>query len=803
MKYGKSFIFAIAVATAAGASGAIPSGYYDKCENKGGKSLLSALHTTITNHHNVGYDGLWNVYKTSDVRADGTLWDIYSTKAWPTNYTKCGNYKKVGDCVNREHSFPKSWWGKGKSEQYSDAFHLYPTDGYVNNQRSNFPYGECANGKQVPSNGSVKPLGRLGSSTFPGYSGTVFEPDNEYKGDVARSYFYMAACYNDRISGWNQGNGAEMLAGNNFPVYKTWAINLLLKWHRQDPVSQKEKDRNEAIYKHQDNRNPFIDHPELVEYIWGDKSSQAWTSTGSVTPKLILPVDGSTVDLGATLVNVPRTAGVTVRGTNLASDISLSVSGQGFSVTPSTISKSSANSIDGATATVTLNPTKGGDFAGTLTIVSGNLRSTVNLQGSAVSTIPAGPVKAIGAESFTAIWSYVGDADATGNYTLDVRQGTSSIPGYPKSVKATDEYYTVNDLNPQTTYIYTVSSRSLVSEPVQVTTAEPTPRVDLLFDDDPMIYAIAGEPSKEAEILMEADYIDTDININVEAPFQLSSDKSNWGTSLKLSTDDDHFYLRVYSDKAGNYFTSLTVTAGSYYNDDSDFNAVVSAPGKAFYEDFEAISSEKQDAYDLHYYDGTMCRWKLSNAGIWDNEGRTGNGVRMSKNKDSQIEMQEDYTSGMGIVTIWTQLWTATEAPATYVLEYSCDGGQNWQQAGEGKVTSADWTKHTFTVNSAGPTRLRLRQTVGARFLVDDIEASSYSGITDAEVPDYHTWDAFCRNGKIVIETTRTDASARVYALDGTLLYSGRVAPGETVVDAPAGLYIVAIDDYARRVAVR
>ena len=232
----------------------------------------------------MGYDGLWNVNKQSDIRPDGTLWDIYTTKAWPSNFTKCGNYKSIGDCVNREHSMPKSVWSGGKSAQYSDAFHLYPTDGKVNGQRSSYPYGECANGTRLANNGSVQALGKLGTSTFSGYSGKVFEPDDQYKGDLARSYFYMATCYNNLIGSWTQGEMGNMMGGNNYPVFKTWAVNLLLKWARQDEVSQKEIDRNEAIYSFQKNRNPFIDHPELAEYIWGDKKGLAFDVNTAVTP---------------------------------------------------------------------------------------------------------------------------------------------------------------------------------------------------------------------------------------------------------------------------------------------------------------------------------------------------------------------------------------------------------------------------------------------------------------------------------------------------------------------------------------
>ena len=134
---------------------------------------------------------------------------MYSTKRWVYGKEQCGNYTSIGSCYNREHSFPKSWFDD-QYPMYSDLFHLYPTDGAVNGQRSNYPFGECENGSYVASSGSVKPLGRKGSSTFAGYSGIVFEPDDQLKGDFARSYFYMAACYNDINSSWH----SDMLAGN-------------------------------------------------------------------------------------------------------------------------------------------------------------------------------------------------------------------------------------------------------------------------------------------------------------------------------------------------------------------------------------------------------------------------------------------------------------------------------------------------------------------------------------------------------------------------------------------------------------
>lgn len=294
---------AIAMACTNTMTAQAPSGYYDSAIGKNGQSLLSALESIVGTHTNVGYNGLWNLYKTSDVTADGYIWDMYSTAKFTPGKNQCGSYSNIGDCYNREHSMPKSWFSDA-SPMVSDAFHIVPTDGKVNGQRSNYPYGECASGTTLPPNGNARALGKLGTCTFPGYTGTVFEPDDQYKGDFARNYFYMAAAYNSRIGSWK----SDMLAGNSYPAFTQWAVNLLLKWSRQDPVSQKEIDRNNAVYAAQHNRNPFIDHPELAEYIWGNKTDTGWSPDGTVDPELAEPVDGSTIDLGLTATGVAATA---------------------------------------------------------------------------------------------------------------------------------------------------------------------------------------------------------------------------------------------------------------------------------------------------------------------------------------------------------------------------------------------------------------------------------------------------------------------------------------------------------------
>jgi endonuclease I len=257
--------------------GQIPAGYYTPADGKKGAELKTVLYNIIKGHTDVSYGGLYNVYQTSDKKPNGKVWDMYSdvpsgTPAYEFSYGSgtCGNYSKEGDCYNREHSLPQSWFAEA-SPMVSDAFHIYPTDGYVNGKRSNYPFGEVASPTWTSSNGS-----KLGACSFSGYTGTVFEPINEYKGDFARTYFYMAARYENLIASWTgNGNAGEVLDGTAFPAYKTWVVSLLLKWSAQDPVSQKEIDRNNAIYAYQKNRNPFIDHPEYAALVWGN---------GTITP---------------------------------------------------------------------------------------------------------------------------------------------------------------------------------------------------------------------------------------------------------------------------------------------------------------------------------------------------------------------------------------------------------------------------------------------------------------------------------------------------------------------------------------
>lgn len=242
----------------------IPAGYYDPAAGLSGTALQGALHTIIDNHTPRSYNQLWTDFQTTDDKSNGKVWDMYSDipgSTPPYEFTfisdQCGTYSDEGDCYNREHTFPSSWFNDD-APMYTDLFQIVPTDGFVNGMRANYPYGEVGSPSWTSENGS-----KLGTCNYPGYSGIVFEPIDAYKGDLARNILYMAVRYYGEDPGWE---GSDMVNGSQ-PV--EWATNLLLEWHTGDPVSQKEIDRNNTVYGLQDNRNPFIDHPEYANLIWG------------------------------------------------------------------------------------------------------------------------------------------------------------------------------------------------------------------------------------------------------------------------------------------------------------------------------------------------------------------------------------------------------------------------------------------------------------------------------------------------------------------------------------------------------
>ena len=375
-------------------SAAEPTNYYNRAIGKSDEALMTALRNIIREHNQLSYNALWDAFKSTDTDSEGYIIDMYSNCRYRPN-EHGGSAKNVGDGYNREHSFPKSWFDDGYP-MYTDLFHLYPTDIRVNSQRSNYPFGVCENGTRLV-NGNLYGKGKLGQSTYPGYSGTVFEPDDEYKGDFARTYFYMVTCYKNELPSW-PGSPQLSYSTNKYKAFSTWSINMLMEWTRLDPVSEKEIKRNDAVYAIQGNRNPFIDHPELAELIWGTMQGTAWNGSGEeITPAITAPADGSTIDMGTTIQGTELSYNIRVKGEGLTESISMSMTeNEFFYVSKNSFTASEANSGDSFVITFTGDEV--GTFENIITLSSDEASSTFIVRATAIDPgeEPPGPQPVMG-----------------------------------------------------------------------------------------------------------------------------------------------------------------------------------------------------------------------------------------------------------------------------------------------------------------------------------------------------------------------------------------------------------------------
>lgn len=294
-----------------------PADYYNGTTGLTGYALKTKLSEIISNgHRDRGYNSLYEGYKTTDTdnyyEKDGSVLDMYSENpngADPYNYQhgirQCGSYTGENNCYNREHIVPQSTFGE-RAPMVSDIHHIPPTDGYVNNRRSNFPFGVVTNPSWTSRNGS-----KVGPNTTSGYSGTVFEPIDAFKGDVARMIFYFATRYQNQIPNFSSGT---ILDGTTTRSISQWELNILLEWHANDPVSQREIDRNNAAYTYQGNRNPYIDNPTWVNVVWGGNPTVPDTQAPTVPQNIVVSnISGST----ATVNWTASTDNVAVTGYNV------------------------------------------------------------------------------------------------------------------------------------------------------------------------------------------------------------------------------------------------------------------------------------------------------------------------------------------------------------------------------------------------------------------------------------------------------------------------------------------------------
>ena len=305
-----TFTLLTLTATSVYAQGPNESGtYYAAADGKKGAALKTSLCGVIYDRNeggdlNTAYKALWTHFKTTDAKPNGKVWDMYSNKREMTFGTDqdTGSGSQEGQYYNREHSMPNSWFGGKVMPMYTDLFHMYPTDKVVNNKRGNNPFGETAN----PSWKSANDFSKLGPCSVEGYSGVVFEPNDEYKGDFARTYFYMVTCYEEKLPNWytSYAESQPTLDGNTYPGLSDWQLKMLMKWAKNDPVSEKETNRNNAVFGIQNNRNPFIDYPGLEEYIWGSLKDVAFSYDHYQSPTAIMTIKAEPANKEGVMYNL-------------------------------------------------------------------------------------------------------------------------------------------------------------------------------------------------------------------------------------------------------------------------------------------------------------------------------------------------------------------------------------------------------------------------------------------------------------------------------------------------------------------
>lgn len=445
------YVFALSVTAVFAAN---PNGYYNSLDGKSTQNLKNATYAVINPHTQLTYNSLWTHFKQTDIHAypnQDQWWDMYSDIIFYVRNGSAG--------LNREHSFPKSWWGGSQIPPYTDINHLYPSESAANLAKSNYPLGEV--NISTFDNG-VSKVGYPVSGQGGGAS-RVFEPADEYKGDFARTYFYMVTCYQNLT--WKY---LYMLQSNPYPTLQPWAYEMLLKWHREDPVSQKEIDRNEAVYKIQNNRNPFIDFPELAEYIWGNKVGQIFRVDGDEPvgdPTLITPTQGSALDFSEVALGSSQTLNLFFSGKNLRGDITITPYGTDkamFTPAVKTIPSSLVNSADGYQLSIKYTPTSLGNHTAQILISDGGLIGSfgVVLTGECLPVpVLTAPV-ALNPQNVTdtgyrAVWEVPGEVV---DYYIVTRSVYDNGNVSTNEYIAEENYYDFDDLSLGTMQTYFVQS---------------------------------------------------------------------------------------------------------------------------------------------------------------------------------------------------------------------------------------------------------------------------------------------------------------------------------------------------------
>lgn len=748
--------------------------YYYSVEGLTKGELKTALHELIQPDYVLSYGGkgegyTWSGFKAADWMEGGQVRDRYSHEI------RYFDGENAVEGMNIEHVFANSWWGHTVNNAYCDLFNLFPSDATANGRKSNNPMGVVT---EAPAfdNGVIK-VGRSTSYREDSLI-TVWEPADEWKGDFARTFFYMATCYEDYVDEWQTTEGLLVIERNRYPTLRPWITSLLLQWNDADPVDEIERQRNEVVSDIQGNRNPFVDYPQLADYIWGDSVTyRFYTDNGSKDPVLFLPQKQELLDYGLQAMSCGLQAELTLRGRNLSEGVVLSVDNANFKLDKTSLSGDEVT--QGARIRVFCNVSEPGEQRTVLRITGDGFEQTDTLLVDFVDGIPAYEAQDmicnVYTRQFVASWLSMGNDQVyrLDVYTKDKNGDPVSLSGYPLNLSETQ--HTVTDLKGATTYYYKVYMLDengdviMSSNEVEVSMPEVSPIFTANVSE--MLFVTAPEtPSASQTVKLTAlELPENKITVSVEQPFEVSVNGEEWMQNITVSGTNPVFYVRVgMTENEGLLESEMILSTKGVEELVISLSAEIDL-SKAFFENFEAGS---KSAYAEGEVTCAAATWYMNQTLIGNTAGdrkNGGNAVRMKVVKDNNtyttvFEMKDDKLNGCDSLIFYAGPYNK-DTGAKLTVSYSLDGGQVWiPVVKELTFQAGDWKRYAYYLHVDGQIRLKFEATGtnGKRLNVDDIQMNNYTeggdGITTAELKPDDVVRVYTVSGIYIRTAKRKDA---------------------------------------------
>ena len=705
-----------------------PELYYHSVQGLRHAELKTALHDLVQPVYVLAYGGkgegyTWAGFAATDALPDGTVRDRYSFKQ------RLLNGLQAIQGMNIEHIWANSWWGHTVNNAYCDLFNLYPADGEANGRKSNNPIG-VVDGRVAYDNGMTR-VGKSSSYRADSLI-TAWEPADMWKGDFARTYFYMATVYQHMRDEWQTAEGLLTIDPASWQTMRPWVYELMMKWAAEDPVDDIERDRNEVICQIQGNRNPFVDIPQLADFLWGDNTESVfYIDPLSTKAELFVPIEDENIDFGLQALSIPKTHSIAVRGRNLPDGLTAMIEGEGFNM-PQTL-LTAEDVTRGARLEVINAADAAGDYAAWLVLRSSDsFEHRTPLYMRVIDGIPAYEAKdivcSVNSKSFLASWMNMQLAEDE-KYVLDVYtkgndESRTSLDGYP--VEVDDTTARVSGLQASTIYYYQVSARngSLVSNEVRVEMPAVTP----VFTASPsqmMFSTVPMEPSTAQTLKITAlevpQYVMT---VTCPQPFEISTDGEMWTSELTLRGTQPTFMVRLgVVPEEGVYEGEMNVSCKGVKDIIVTLSATVDVT-KAFFETFERGT---KGGYAEAEVECNAATWLLTNALIHaDENANDSRSVRMKTG--GSLTMTTDKLGGCDSLWFYAGLYSK-DTGVKLNVSYSQDAGLTWTPiVTELSFVKGEWQRYAYAIEKDGPIRLRFVAQDGKdkRINIDDIQMSNY-----------------------------------------------------------------------------